>query len=201
MFTMRFAAKQMSRTSKKCEKEETAERAKVKKAIEKGNPEMARIHATVAIRKKNEALNCLRMSARLDAVASQLRSASMAGSMSNTMSAVVKGLEKAVATENIEQISTVMDQFERQCGQLDTQNSYMDEAMGASGALTTPGHEVDELIQQVADAHGLAVNLSLRGDSLSVSTSLPQSNLASQSPVLNSQDDELTQRLNALRGQ
>jgi len=198
MFTMRLASKQLARASKKCEKEEAAERLKVKKAIEKGNPEMARIHANSAIRKRNEALNCLRMSARLDAVASQLRSASMAGSISSTMGSVVKGLEKAVATDNIEQVSAIMDQFERQCGLLETQNSYMDEAMGASGSLTTPGHEVDELIQQVADAHGLAVNMSLRGDSVSVSSAPLGKNIDSSVSV---QDDELTQRLNSLRSQ
>ena len=42
---MKFAAKQLLRDSKKCEKEEKAERAKLKKAMEKGNMEVARIHA------------------------------------------------------------------------------------------------------------------------------------------------------------
>ncbi len=69
----------MTRNSKKCEREEAAQKALVKKAIEKGNSEMARIYATNAIRKHNEALNLLRMSARLDAVASQISSACTAG--------------------------------------------------------------------------------------------------------------------------
>jgi len=45
LFNLKFAAKQLNRDSKKCEKEEKAERAKLKKAMEKGNMEVARIHA------------------------------------------------------------------------------------------------------------------------------------------------------------
>jgi len=73
LFNLKFAAKQLHRDSKKCEKEEKAERAKLKKAMEKGNMEVARIHAENAIRQKNQALNFLRMSARVDAVASRVQ--------------------------------------------------------------------------------------------------------------------------------
>ena len=45
LFNLKFAAKQLLRDSKKCEKEEKAERTKLKKAMEKGNMEVARIHA------------------------------------------------------------------------------------------------------------------------------------------------------------
>lgn len=45
LFNLKFASKQLLRDSKKCEKEEKAERAKLKKAMEKGNMEVARIHA------------------------------------------------------------------------------------------------------------------------------------------------------------
>ena len=52
-------AKELSRTANKCAKEEKQLKAKVKTAIEKGNIEGAKIHATDAIRKKNEQLNML----------------------------------------------------------------------------------------------------------------------------------------------
>lgn len=86
-----------------------------------------------------------------------------------------------------------MDQFENQCGMLNTQTSYMDSAMSTSSQLTTPVDQVDELIQQVADAHGLDVKMALR------STDAPiASPLAASSAI--DQNDELTQRLNSLRG-
>ena len=60
LFQLKFASKQMLRDSKKAEKEEKLEKAKLKKAIEKGNMEVARIHAENAIRQKSQATNFLR---------------------------------------------------------------------------------------------------------------------------------------------
>lgn len=75
LFNLKFAAKELDRNSKKCEKEEKMEKLKAKKAIQKGNLEVARIHAENAIRQKNQSVNYLRMSARVDAVASRVQSA------------------------------------------------------------------------------------------------------------------------------
>lgn len=41
--------------------------------FQKGNREVAQVHAENAIRKKNESLNYLRMSARIDAVAARVQ--------------------------------------------------------------------------------------------------------------------------------
>jgi charged multivesicular body protein 1 len=72
---MKFAVKELERSSKRSEKEEKAERLKCKKAITKNNMEVARIHAENAIRQKNQSLNYLRMAARVDAVVSRVQSA------------------------------------------------------------------------------------------------------------------------------
>lgn len=88
----------------------------------------------------------------------------------------------------------MMDQFEQQCGMLNTQTSYMDNAMSASGQLTTPIDQVDELIQQVGDAHGLDVKMALK------SHETPSGPVAAANTSAVDQNDELTQRLNVLRG-
>lgn len=75
LFNLKFAVKELERNSKRCEKEEKQEKAKTKQAIQKGNMEVARIHAENAIRQKNQAINYLRMSARVDAVASRVQTA------------------------------------------------------------------------------------------------------------------------------
>ena len=75
VFNLRFASKSLARQSKKSEKEATASKLKCKKAMEKGNTDGAKIYAQNAIRQKNEALNFLRLSARVDAVASKCQQA------------------------------------------------------------------------------------------------------------------------------
>ena len=75
LFSLKFAAKDLERQSKKCEKMEKEEKVKIKKAIQKGNMAGAQIHAENSIRNKSQALNYLRMAARIDAVASRVQTA------------------------------------------------------------------------------------------------------------------------------
>ena len=61
LFNLKFSAKSLVRESKKCEKAEKEEKAKVKKAIQKGNTEGARIYAENAIRNKNQVMPVYRV--------------------------------------------------------------------------------------------------------------------------------------------
>lgn len=54
LFNLKFSSKNLARESKKCVKSEAEEKTKLKKAIQKGNMEGARIHAENAIRQKNQ---------------------------------------------------------------------------------------------------------------------------------------------------
>merc|ERR1739848_822707 len=96
LFQPKFCAKQLNRLSKKAEKEQRQKEAQVKKALEKRNPDVARVYAENAVRKKNESLNYLRMSGKVDAVASRVQSAVTMKGVAKNMGSVVKSLEKAV---------------------------------------------------------------------------------------------------------
>ncbi|KAF9170927.1 Vacuolar-sorting protein SNF7 [Mortierella sp. AD010] len=178
--------------SKKCVKEEGLEKTKLKKAIQQGNMEGARIYAANAIRKKNEALNLLRLSSRIDAVASRVQTAVTMRSVTKSMANVVGGMEKVMKTMNLEKISMVMDTFESQFEDLDVQTKYMENTMGNQSALSTPQDEVDTLMHQVADQHGLEI-----GDSLQAT---PDTMLAQAKEAEAKEQDDLSERLRALRG-
>lgn len=75
LINLRLTSKQQQRGAIKCQKNETAAKAKLREAIKAGNIEGARIYGQNAIREKNQALNCLRLSSRIDAVASRLETA------------------------------------------------------------------------------------------------------------------------------
>jgi hypothetical protein len=104
VFNLKFMAKTLNRSAVKCEKEEKAERLKVKKAIEKGNVEGAKIYAQNAIRKKHEQLNYLRLASRLDAVVSRLDTQAKMQMVNKNMMAITKNLEKALASNNLEKV-------------------------------------------------------------------------------------------------
>ncbi|EPQ11820.1 Charged multivesicular body protein 1b, partial [Myotis brandtii] len=168
-----FAAKELNRNAKKCDKEEKAEKAKIKKAIQKGNTEVARIHAENAIRQKNQAINFLRMSARVDAVAARVQTAVTMGKVTKSMAGVVKSMDATLRSMNLEKISALMDKFEHQFETLDVQTQQMEDTMSSTTTLTTPQSQVDMLLQEMADEAGLDLNMELpQGQTESVGTSV-----------------------------
>merc|ERR1712223_73708 len=129
LFQLKFCSKQLARMSKKAEKDQKKEEAQIKKALEKGNPDVARVYAENAIRKKNESLNFLRMSAKVDATASRVQTAVTMKGVAKNMGSVTKALEKAVNSMELEKITEVMDKFEKTFEDLDVHTSVMEGAM------------------------------------------------------------------------
>jgi len=158
----------------------------VKRAIEKGNIDGARIHAQDAIRKKNEALNMLRLASRLDGVVSRLETQAKMNLVNKDMAGIVKSLEKSLNANNLEKVSETMDMFEKQFENLDVRTEFVEQAMGNTTALSTPPEEVAGLMQQIADEHGLEL-----------STDLPA--VATTAPQVKEKED-LENRLESLRG-
>ena len=74
----------------------------------------ARIYAQGAIREKGQAINYLRLSARIDAVASRVQTAVDMSGVTKSMCGVVKGMDKVLSGMNVEKISKAMDKFEKQ---------------------------------------------------------------------------------------
>ena len=98
---LKFTSKSLQRQAKKCEKDEKAEKLKVKKAIEKGNLDGARIYAENSIRKRNEQMNYLRLASRLDAVVARLNTQAKMSTISKSMSSIIKSFESSLTTGNL----------------------------------------------------------------------------------------------------
>eukprot|EP00759_Apiculatamorpha_spiralis_P011247 PhF_6_TR18654/c0_g1_i1/m.27269/K12197/CHMP1, VPS46, DID2; charged multivesicular body protein 1 len=194
-FNLKFACKQFNKSSKKCEKEEVQEKEKCRKAMEKGNMDGARIYAQNAIRKKNEALNFLRLGARMDGVASRLDTAIKMRMVTKGMGAMVKGMDTVLNSMNPDAIARLLDKFETQFETMDVMTKCMDDAMNDATAVTTPEDEVTSLMQQVADAHGLDVKAQLGPVA---SKPLPQREPAAPEKE-DAALDELSSRLAALK--
>lgn len=192
LFNLKFAAKDLERQAKRCEKSEKDEKVKLKKAIQKGNMEGAKIHAENSIRQKNQALNYRRMSARIDAVSQRVQTAVTTRQVTNSMAGVVKSMESAMKSMNLEKVSQLMDRFEQSFENLDVQSQVMEGTMCNTSTLTTPQNQVDSLMQEVADEAGLELNMDL--------PSAQGSTIGATAATQASQEqDELTSRLAKLR--
>ncbi|GBE79961.1 Vacuolar protein-sorting-associated protein [Sparassis crispa] len=193
LFQLKFTAKSLNRQAKKAQKDEGSEKARLKKALQQGNTDGARIYAANAIRKKNESLNLLRLSSRVDAVASRVETAVTMRQVSGNMTSVVRGMDKAMESMNLERISLVMEKFESQFSDLDVQTSYMEETMSNTTAVSTPQDEVEALMKQTAEE----ANIELQQDLASKEfASVPD---LTQKEKIGEEDDKLAARLRALR--
>lgn len=192
LFQLKFTAKTLNRQAKKAQKDETAEKARLKKALQQGNNDGARIYASNAIRKKTESLNLLRLSSRIDAVASRVETAVTMRQITGNMTSVVKGMDKAMENMNLERISLVMDKFETQFSDLDVQTSYMEDAMSSTTAVSTPQDQIEQLLRQTAEEANIELQHELASPNM-VGVAEPRSNKVGE------EDDKLAERLRALR--
>merc|ERR1719346_311913 len=111
--------------------------------------------------------------------------------MTKTMQGVVKAMDSAMKSMNLEKISTLMDRFEKDFEDLDVQTSVMEGAMNQTTATNVPQDAVEQLMKQQADEAGLELNMDLPS---AVNTTVGQSTQATTS-----EQDELSQRLARLR--
>ena len=192
-FNLKFVSKQLAKASKKSLKEEGEEKKKCLQAMNKGYMDNARVYAESAIRKKNEALNQLRLSARVEAVASRLEGALRMQTVARSMGMMVKGMEKAMNQMNPEMISSLMDQFEKQFETMDVVAQSMDAAIGQSVAVTTPEDEVTTLMSQVADEHNLDIRSYVEANSL------PSARIPTAADSVKEEEDDFEARFEALK--
>ncbi|GET91946.1 vesicular protein trafficking mediator, putative [Leishmania tarentolae] len=192
LFNIKFASKQMTKSATASEKAVEREKLNVRKALEKGNPEAARIYAENAIRKRNEGLNYLRLASRLDAALSRIQTAMQMKTVTKAMSTTVKGMDKILTSMDPMKIAKVMDAFEQQVGTMDVNLGTMDAAFESSSAGTVPVDQVDSLMEQVAAENNIDLSAKLANGPLASGIAMP----------VRKQDvdeDSISERLKALQ--
>ncbi|EKG20135.1 Transcription factor CBF/NF-Y/archaeal histone [Macrophomina phaseolina MS6] len=186
---IRFTAKQLNRQAAKAGKDEQTEKTKLEKAMKQGHNDIAKIYAQNAIRKQNEKLNLLRLASRIDAVSSRVQTAVTMRQVTGSMANVVKGMDSAMKTMDLERISAVMDKFETQFEDLDVATGYYENATSSATAVGTPQEDVDRLMAQAADKAGVELNQELEGATPAKTKIGPTEEM----------EDGLNERLRALR--
>ena len=111
LFNLKFTAKQLNRQAAKAGKDETAEKNKLKKAIQQNHPDIAKIYAQNAIRKQNEKVNLLRLGSRIDAVASRVQTAVTMRQVTGSMAGVVRGMDTAMKAMDLEKVQHSLPLF------------------------------------------------------------------------------------------
>jgi charged multivesicular body protein 1 len=158
IFEFKMQAKELSKQSKKLEKERDQMYERVKKAIADNKPEAAKLYATDAIRKRNEAVKYEILSYKLEAVHSKLKSAYQTTKLNENMSKSVISMQNALGTMDLVKISENMNSFEKMFDDLDANAQLMDKAMDNIDAGSYAERDVSNLIMQVAQMNSIQVS-------------------------------------------
>lgn len=160
IFELKYLSKGLIQQSKKCEEEERLQKLKAKRALEKGNMEGASIHAENAIRKKNEALNYLKMSSRLDAVIARLDQQNTLTQVNKSAAGITKSINSLLSKTSVNKIQANMSDFERALQDLDVATASMDNSMSQQAAVLHNEKECNSLLQQLIDENKMDISLS-----------------------------------------
>ncbi len=195
VYNLRFTAKQMQKESGKSAQSSKDNELKMRKAMEKGNTDVAKIYAENAIRDKTGSLNYLRLASRIEATAQRLNTAVKMKSLTKDMSDIVRSMDVAMKSMDVEKITQIMVTFEKQFENLDQSTSAMEKAMQQSTSSSMPEDQVEELMTRVAKEHGLQFQSTV--DLLpSVPLKKKQKEAEEEQAVVN--DAELEERLKRL---
>lgn len=151
LWNMKFTSKQMAAESRKCEKKQREEESKCLKAQAAGTTDIAKVYASNAIREKTQALNLLRMAARIEAVSARVESAIRMKQLTSSITSVTIGMDSILASMDCEKIANVMDKFESQFDTLDVRSGHMEKSLATATSTAVPEDEVDLLMQQVRE--------------------------------------------------
>ena len=150
IFEFKMMAKQFAKESKKAETAHKNLLTKVKDLIAKGDYEAD------AIRKKNEIKRYQVLSSKIDTISQRLQNAYQTQQLTENMKSLT---QKMISTNigDMVQINETMANFEKMFDDLDVNSNMMNEVFDNVNVGTTNDQEVNELINQVAEANGMKV--------------------------------------------
>ncbi len=156
IFEFKMMAKQFAKESKKAETAHKNLLTKVKDLIAKGDYEHAKITAADAIRKKNEIKRYQVLSSKIDTISQRLQNAYQTQQLTENMKSLT---QKMISTNigDMVQINETMANFEKMFDDLDVNSNMMNEVFDNVNVGTTNDQEVNELVNQVAEANGMKV--------------------------------------------
>lgn len=150
-----MVAKQMSKESAKSEAKEKASLEKVKKAIEKGDYENAKVFANEAISARKLKQTNKMMASKINTIASRLKGAMNTQKLTSAMKELSEQMVGATKCMDMVQMSQTLESFEKMFDNIDVHAGLMDQVFNNVNEGTTNENEVNGLLQQVAEQNGL----------------------------------------------
>ncbi|KAK2957304.1 putative Charged multivesicular body protein 1 [Blattamonas nauphoetae] len=158
IFELKMTSKNLNRQSTKSKQRSEEEKRKIKKAIQQGNAEGAKIYAENAIREKNMSMMYLKLASRLDGIQSRLSMTAGMQSVVQGIDQVCKQLQRVSNQMDIQKVNKILDKFDQQVTHMETVSDVVMGAMDDNTQNQIASSEVNQLISQVADENQLQLD-------------------------------------------
>lgn len=199
LFNLKFTQKQLTKQANKSLKESGTNEKKLGKLLSEGNSddndELIKILASNVIRKKNEHLNLIKLTNKLDVIISKLNTSMIMQQVNGQFMQITHNLDVALKNMNLENITMVMDKFDEQVKEIDLNTETLTSVTDSNSVDPLKFEDkdkVNELINKVKDNNNLKYP-----KVSSVEDTLPAEK--EEVDVDADVEDKLAQRLKALR--
>ena len=157
IFEFKMIGKQFQREARKAENEQKKLLAKTKNLIAKGDYENAKVTAADVIRKKNECNRYQILGSKVETIAQKLQNSMNTKQLTENISKLTSLMTNFGNLNDIVEMSNNMDQFEKMFDNIDVHSNLMNQAFDNVNVGVYDDNEVNELVNQVAEANGMKI--------------------------------------------
>lgn len=158
IFRLKLKIKELEQLATRSEMEEKKLINEVKKAIQAGKIDVAKIHAEKCIRKKNEKINYLNLGNKLDVLVCRLEGAHRCSTLAKDINTMLPLIQKINAETNPVKIGNNVTKLDIMFDEINLTSDMINDTIQTAATVNTPEDEVNELITKVAEEHAIALD-------------------------------------------
>ena len=161
IFEFNQTANRMEKQDNKSKQLQDLYTKKIKEAIQKKNPSLAKEYGEKALRARADAQRYRTLSSKLSGISSRLRAAHQNHQLTSQMANLVNQMS-GVNFNAVGAVET-MEKFEKMFDNLDVQSKMMDDVLDNLNTGTVNDQEVNELLQQCAEGQANKIDMMMNG--------------------------------------
>ena len=161
IFEFKTQAKQMEKQAEKSKASQDFYTKKVKEAIQKNDPTLAKQYGEKALRARADATRYRTLASKVSGISSRLQAAHQ----NHTLTSQMANLVNQMSHVNFNTVGAVetMEKFEKMFDNLDVQSKMMDDVLDNLNTGTVNEREVNELLQQCAEGQANKIDMMMAG--------------------------------------
>ncbi len=158
---LKLTIRRLERAQRKIDSDERKMEQKMRKAIERGDMEAARLYSTDIVRSRKWSLGYQKLVSRINGLIFKLERADSAASMAEEMHGVADALRMANAQLQIPDLDRVIQDMEMSIDNIETSTETIEDGIDDMLVSDTDESEVDRLIEQTAVEMGITTGTTL----------------------------------------